>query len=109
MVKSGGIVFLVESGVKNSHNKGVFRILARAEFRGNTNVTHDDFAKHFSKHRVSKEEYDSVRKNWVDRGSCVLWELIVKQIFNPCLYLVPRQGEAQVVKKVQPYRIVRCH
>ena len=93
VVKAGGQIYLVESGIKNSEKKGVFRIAARAEFRGNTFVPHGDFMKHFAKHRVTCEEYDAVKKGWVDKGGCQLWELIIKEVYDPPLYLVPRQGE----------------
>ena len=93
VVKAGGQIYLVESGIKNSEKKGVFRIAARAEFRGNTFVPHGDFMKHFAKHRVTREEYDAVKKGWVDKGGCQLWELIIKEVYDAPLYLVPRQGE----------------
>ena len=44
--------------------------------------------KHFAKHRVTREEYDAVKKGWVDKGGCQLWELIIKEVYDPPLYLV---------------------
>lgn len=94
VVKVGSSIYLLESGIKDSNNKGIFRIVAKAEFRGNSFVAHGDFRKHFAKHRCSIDEYNKVRTGWAqDKGGCVLWELIITDVVKPPLYLRPRQGE----------------
>ena len=86
-------IYLVQSGLKDANGKGMFCVLGKAEFRGNTFVPHQDFSKHHAKHRCSAAEYSSVRSSWVDKGGCVLWELKLLEVFDEPLYFRPKQGE----------------
>lgn len=99
VVQNGGSIYLIESGVKDSFGSGVFKIHAKAEFRGNTFVSHEEFSSHSNKHRCTKKEYEAVRANWKnDKGGCALWELIVVEKFAEPLYIAPRRGEERVLK-----------
>lgn len=93
-VSKGGEVWLVESGVKDSAGRGVFRIWARAEFRGNTTVSFEDFSKHYQKHRCTGEQLNDIRATWSsEQKACVLWELLVKERLADPVYVAPKQGE----------------
>ena len=98
VISKGSHIYLIESGLRDEKNRAVFKVRAKAEFRGNTFVPHDDFSKHFRQHRCSSEEYDCVRKQWTaDKNGCVLWEIIVLEIFETPTYIVPKAGEERVV------------
>ena len=98
-VSKGSSVFLLESGARDAKGRAVFKVRAKAEFKGNTFVAHSDFSKHFHHHRCSLDEYNQVRKGWtVDKEGCVLWELVVIEILDQPLYLVPKQGEVWCFK-----------
>ncbi|CAE7468613.1 unnamed protein product [Symbiodinium necroappetens] len=86
-------IYLVQSGLKDANGKGVFCVRGKAEFRGNTFVPHEEFSKHYAKHRCSAAEYSSVRSSWVDKGGCVLWEFKLLDVFDQPLYFRPKQGE----------------
>ena len=89
-------IYLVQSGLKDPNGKGVFCVRGKAEFRGNTFVPHQEFSKHYAKHRCSAAEYSSVRSSWVDKGGCVLWEFKLLEVFDQPLYFRPKQGEEQL-------------
>ena len=86
-------IYLIQSGLKNAAGQGVFAIRGKAEFRGNTFVPHAEFSKHYTHHRCTAAEYSAVRSSWVDKGGCVLWELKILEVFDPPLYMKPKQGE----------------
>ena len=99
VVSKGSVVFLLESGACDAKGRAVFKVRAKAEFKGNTFVKHSDFPKHFHHHRCSLDEYNQVRKGWTtDKEGCVLWELLVIEILDQPLYLVPKQGEVWCIK-----------
>lgn len=94
VISKGTPIYLVESGVKDSGGNGVFRIVARAEFGGNSFVKHEDFQHHHSKHRCTASEYEEVRSKWQsDKGGCVLWAMKVVEILQTPLFVKPGRGE----------------
>ncbi|CAE7399305.1 unnamed protein product [Symbiodinium sp. CCMP2456] len=82
IVAKGEHIYLVQSGLKDVNGKGMFCVRGKAEFRGNSFVQHEDFSKHYNKHRCSGAEYSSVRSSWADKGGCVLWELKLVEVFD---------------------------
>lgn len=100
-VPKNGVFWLVESGLKDSFGKGVFRIRAKVEFGGNTFVNDKDLESHFARHRCSRSEYDEVSKKWSsNKGGFYMWDIKVLEILPTPLYIAVGPGQAgSYVKK----------
>lgn len=94
VISKGSPLFLVESGQKDSNGRGVFKIVARAEFGGNQFVKHADLEARHQKHRCTRSEYESVREHWqTDKGGFVMWDIKVVEVLKAPLFVAARQGE----------------
>lgn len=90
--------YLVESGLKDSNRRGVWRIWAKAMFTGNTFVTHENLEEHFSQHRLTRKEYDSLSSKWfTDKGGFTMWGVkIIETMVKTPMYVAAKGGEDSV-------------
>lgn len=83
VISKGSQFFLVESGLKDSRGKGVWRAVARVEFGGNSFVKHEDLEVHFAKHRCTRREYEQVRQHWqADKKGFVMWGIKLLEVLG---------------------------
>lgn len=80
---------------KNTHGQSCLEVVGEAIFKGNHFIPHESFADLEQHHRVSQDQYDSMRKVWKkDRGGCTAWEIELSKRYEPSVWLPHRCQES---------------